>query len=575
MLIVNNNMRLFSCILVLPIFPAAKAETENFRKQVNEHRVFPAAQSETYTENSGIVGFVKPKDFVFQGSDSSIKNPVIHPAIQRFVESLYRFPDFKNDYKVNPENEDLYQIKTVEIQVRSTNFKLYHGVDESYEINIDDMSQVATLTAETIFGALRALETFSQLLEFGWMEDGGDEPTYLIRGIPLAIVDKPAYSFRGLLIDTGRHFLPMNLILDTLNTMSMNKMNILHWHLVDEQFFPYQMETYPEIAEKGSYHPRRIYTTDDIKLVIDEAYKLGIRVIPEVDLPGHTRVIAKSHPELMSFCPDPASIVDATKEEVYDFVENIYKDLANLFPDDMVHVGGDEVKLSCWTESEPISKWMRDHNMTDPVELYEYFETRLLRIVDTFQKTPIVWQEVFNLNLTITPSTVVDVWKGFDTATIEAAVAQNFSVILSGCWYLDHLNNDWKDYYACDPRNFTGNTDLMIGGHASMWGEHVDASNFVSRTWPRGSAAAERLWTGNVTTAQLTIKERIHQFRCRMVQQGIAAGPTGPGFCPHEVPYMKEGAGGGRGEKKRREDQNGIPIISQPQVLYDMIEQLN
>jgi hexosaminidase len=547
-------MILFSCILSLSIVAATSVQGQN--EQVREHRVFPAAQTETY--GSGTVGFVKPKELVFRGSDSSIDNPVIHPAIQRFAESLYLFPDFKEDYEVNPENEDLFQIKTVEIQIRSTNFKLYHGVDESYDIQIDNMSQVAILRAETVFGGLHALESLSQLLNFGWMEKD-DEPVYLIRGIPLSIVDEPAYSFRGLMIDTGRHFLPMNLILDTLTTMSMNKMNILHWHLVDEQFFPYQMETYPEISKKGSYHPRRIYTTDDIKLVIDEAYKLGIRVIPEVDLPGHTRVIAKSHPEFMAFCPDPASLVDATKEEVYDFVENIYKDLSNLFPDDMVHVGGDEVKLTCWEKSEPISKWMKDHNMTDPVELYEYFETRLLRIVDNFEKTPIVWQEVFNLNLTITPSTIVDVWKGFDVATIEAAAAQNFNVILSGCWYLDHLNNKWQDYYECDPRNFTGNTDLMIGGHASMWGEHVDASNFVSRTWPRASAAAERLWTGNVTTAQVNIKERIHLFRCRMVQQGIAAGPTGPGFCPHEVPYVKDRVGK---KKKRQEDQNEKPLIA-------------
>lgn len=533
-------MRLLKTVIFLPLYVQGRVRNNpGSRQQVNEHRVFPAAQQEIYTTGNSIVGLVKPKEIAFRSNDGfSVQNEIIREATMRFSKSLYRYPDFKEDYQVNPDNADLFQITIVEFQVKSNNTKLYHGVDESYEILIDDISQAATLKAETIFGALHALETFAQLLEFGWMER--EEPSYLIRGIPLKIMDAPSYPFRGLLIDTGRHFLPMNLILDTLQTMSMNKMNALHWHLVDEQFFPYKMETYPEIAEKGSYHPRRVYTTKDIKLVIDEAYKLGIRVIPEFDLPGHTRVIAKSHPELMAFCPDAGSVVDATKDEVYQFVENVYNDLSNLFPDDMVHVGGDEVKLTCWSDSEPISQWMKEHNMSEPVELYEYFETRLLRIVDRFEKTPIVWQEVFNLNLTITPETIVDVWKGFDTATIEAAVAQGFNVIMSGCWYLDHLDKRWQDLYKCDPRNFTGNTDLMIGGHASMWGEHVDASNIVSRMWPRGSAAAERLWTGDVTTAQVNIDDRIHRFRCRMVQQGIAAGPTGPGFCPHEVPYIKE-----------------------------------
>jgi hexosaminidase len=247
----------------------------------------------------------------------------------------------------------------------------------------------------------------------------------------------------------------------------------------------------------------------------------------------------------MSHCPLPSEPLDPTNPNVYDFVKTVYMDLVDLFPDDFVHVGGDEVNFDCWKKSDKISKWMKEHNMTDTVELYEYFETRLLRIVDTVGKTPIVWQEVFNLNLTIPENAIVDVWKGFDKKTIEQATNQSFHVILSGCWYLDHLNTNWETFYECYPRDFNGTTELMIGGHASMWGEHVDASNFISRTWPRASAAAERLWTGDVSMgAATTIKERIHKFRCRMVQQGFAAGPTGPGFCPHEVPYQQDDPGG-------------------------------
>jgi hexosaminidase len=109
---------------------------------------------------------------------------------------------------------------------------------------------------------------------------------------------------------------------------------------------------------------------------------------------------------------------------------------------------------------------------------------------------------------------------------------------LSGCWYLDWLDHTWQNFYTCDPRNYTGNKDLMLGGHASMWGEHVDPSNFISRVWPRASAAAERLWTGDVSHGPAdNIAERIHKFRCHMVLQGFAAGPTAPGCCPKEVPY--------------------------------------
>ena len=243
----------------------------------------------------------------------------------------------------------------------------------------------------------------------------------------------------------------------------------------------------------------------------------------------------------MSHCPTPSQPVDPTNPDVYTFVETIYDDLKDLFVDSMVHVGGDEVNFECWTKSKTIAAWMKDHNMTEPVELYEYFETRLLQIVNKKNRSPIVWQEVFNLNLTISNDTIVDVWKGFDQKTMEQAMNQSYRVILSGCWYLDHLGDTWETYYKCDPNNFTStNPDLMIGGHASMWGEHVDASNFMSRVWPRASSMAERLWTGDVSTAKKNVNDRIHNFRCHMVQQGVAAGPIGPGFCPHEVPYLGE-----------------------------------
>jgi hexosaminidase len=505
----------------------------------NAHRVFPAAQVEMYEAKGDILGIVKRNALSISVFGPVDVHKVTDPAIRRFQESLERLPDFKEEYEGPPDGFALHDIQMVEIHVKSPDMKLYQGVEESYDIVINDTSSLATLRAPTVFGALHALETLTQLLEFGWIEAG--EPVFVIRGIPLVIADQPSFEFRGLMIDTGRHYLPINLILANLDAMAMNKMNVLHWHLVDRESFPYQTKSYPEIAEKGAYHPKRIYTTKDIQTVIDEAYLRGIRVIPEIDMPGHTNAIAKSHPELMSHCPLPSEPVDPTNPDIYGFVETIYKDLKDLFPDEYVHVGGDEVNFDCWAKSKKISKWMKQHNMTDTVDLYEYFETRLLRIVDKLDKTPIVWQEVFNLNLTIPKNTIVDVWKGFDRETVEQATNQSFRVILSGCWYLDHLNQNWKDFYDCNPKDFNGTVELMLGGHASIWGESVDASNFMSRVWPRASATAERLWTGDVSNgAEKTIFERIRQFRCRMVQRGFAAGPTEPGSCPHEVPYLHD-----------------------------------
>jgi hexosaminidase len=526
------------------------------------HRLFPAAQLELYTSTNPMIGSVSARNLSLTTSGLASVDKILQPAIARLKHSLTRLPDFHDEYAVNPLNLTLHVIDKVEILVQSADTKLYHGVKEDYELSIPDDLSAAVLKASTVFGALHGLESLGQLLEFGWMSpsmpgagSGDGDATFLIRDIPLFISDLPSYPFRGLMIDTARHYLPLQLILDNLDAMAMNKLNVLHWHISDSQSFPYASKSYPELAEKGAFHPKRIYTVEDVERVIHESYLRGIRVIPEIDMPGHTNAIAKSHPEVMAQCPNPAEPMNPTVPETFEFVKTIYKDLNDLFPDDFVHVGGDEVELfeKCWLDSTNISQWMKQHKMNKTVELYEYFETRLLKIVSSLGKTPIVWQEVFNLNLTVPKNTIVDVWKGFDKYTIQNATLQNYRTILSGCWYLDHLGDTWKTFYLCDPRNFTGsNKDLMIGGHASMWGESVDASNFISRVWPRASAVAERLWTGDVSKgASATIDDRINNFRCRMVLQGFAAGPTRPGFCPAEVRYEQRGCGNTHAERKQ------------------------
>jgi hexosaminidase len=526
------------------------------------HKIFPAAQLEVYNHQDRplqVLGTITSSRLSFETvlipSSSSSSNrhdkaaidEVLQPAIQRFQKSLTRYPDFADDYPVNPTHATLHTLTGVKIHIKSSNTRLYHGVSEDYDLTIPDDDSTIVLKATTVFGAMHGLETLGQLLEFGWLSSlpsslftASPSATFCIHDIPLYISDAPSFPYRGLMIDTARHYLPLNLILDNLNAMAMNKLNVLHWHLSDSQSFSFATKSYPELAEKGAYHPKRIYTVENVKNVIHQAYLRGIRVIPEIDMPGHTAAIAKSHPEVMAQCPNSGEPMNPTVPETYEFVETIYQDLKDAFDDEFVHVGGDEVWMSekCWLNDTRIAKWMKNHHMNETVQLYGYFETNLLKTVAKLQKTPIVWQEVFTLNLTITPNTIVDVWKGFDVYTIQNATNQNYRVILSGCWYLDWLDHTWQNFYTCDPRNYTGNKDLMLGGHASMWGEHVDPSNFISRVWPRASAAAERLWTGDVSHGPAdNIAERIHKFRCHMVLQGFAAGPTAPGCCPKEVPY--------------------------------------
>lgn len=263
------------------------------------HRIFPAAQEETYNnDDEGVLGTVCLKHLSILSFGPNGIEKVVDPAIHRFQKSLLRFPDFKDDYQENPSNATLYGIDTLEIHVSSPNLDLFQGVDEGYSLLIKDYTSSAILRAKTVFGAVHGLETMGQLLNFGWISNTG-VPVFVIHGIPLYIKDEPSFEYRGLLIDTSRHYLPLNLILANLDAMSMNKMNVLHWHLTDSQSFPFKTNNIPEVADKGAFHPKMVYTTSDIENIVTEAYLRGIRVIPEIDMPGHTQAIAKSHPELM------------------------------------------------------------------------------------------------------------------------------------------------------------------------------------------------------------------------------------------------------------------------------------
>jgi hexosaminidase len=473
---------------------------------------------------------------------------ILQGAAKR-ISDWFRLPDAFIDYPVNPSRNELISLRQLRVLVESNCTELIHGVDESYVLTIPTNSDV-TLQSKTVFGALRGLETFAQLIEYGWIEDNTGQVIFTLMS-PQYIDDAPSYPYRGLLIDTARHYLPMELLLTNLDAMAMNKLNVLHWHMTDSQSWPYQSQQYPELSDHGAFRSDLVYTAENIQHLVREAYYRGIRVIPEFDLPGHSAAVAKSHPEWMSHCPprdyyDSPPILDPTNSDVHHFIEDLYDEILTLFSTaDMIHVGGDEVPLECWKNDPAIQKWMIIHNVTDEIALFELFEEALLTIVETRQA--IVWQEVFDLGINISQNTIVDVWKGDqDVDSMFRATAAGHGVVLSSCWYLDHLDDDWYQYYQCDPRdklNATITTDaqyqLVLGGHASMWGEQVDSSNFMSRVWPRASSMAERLWSGSTASDDTTIRDRMASFRCHMVRRGIDAGPIGPGVCDKEPRFNK------------------------------------
>ncbi|XP_073440178.1 beta-hexosaminidase subunit beta isoform X1 [Dendrobates tinctorius] len=488
--------------------------------------------------------YVHPAEFRIVHGAGSTAGPlciVLQDAFRRYYEYIFGYSRRKDGAVngIDPSSDYLSQLQVIITSEDNECFKFPHiKSDESYKLIIDDNG--AVLQASQVWGALRGLETFSQLV----YED--DTGSFIVN--KTQITDAPRFAHRGVLLDTSRHFLPLKTIILNLDAMAFNKMNVLHWHIVDDQSFPYQSIVFPELSNMGAYHPfTHIYTLTDVRLVIEYARFRGIRVIPEFDSPGHTSSWGKGQKDLLTPCykdGQPSGSfgpVNPITNETYTFIHDLFKEISLVFPDKYLHLGGDEVDFSCWKSNPDISKFMSEHGFgTDYRKLESYYIQNILDIVTKFQKGYMVWQEVFDNHDQINPDTIVEVWKGENyQEELYNVTDAGLSAILSAPWYLDYISygQDWQRYYKVEPLNFNGTTEqkqLVIGGEACLWGEFVDASNLMPRLWPRASAVAERLWSPKDVTSVGDAYSRLIEHRCRMVRRGINAEPLYVGYCDYE-----------------------------------------
>ncbi len=360
--------------------------------------------------------------------------------------------------------------------------------DESYRLTVG--SSGIDLLAPTPAGAIYGLETLLQLAE----SDGAglSVPSVEIR-------DRPRYLWRGLLLDVGRHFEPVAAVKRQLDGMAAAKLNVLHWHLSEDQGFPIESRRFPKLHEKGG--TRGFYSQAEVREIVAYAADRAIRVIPEFDMPGHSTAWFVGYPELAS-APGPYHLetrfgvfrpaFDPTRESVYRFLDSFVGEMAALFPDPYWHIGGDEVEPHDWRTSRRIRAFMARHRMKRPAELQAWFNHRLAGILAKHGRVMIGWDEIMDGDLPA--GTVVQSWRG--EKTVSQAVARGFPVIQSWGLYLDHIKPA-EEHYAVDPTpaGYTGDPGVIWGGEACMWGEQISGRTVDSRIWPRALAVAERLWS--------------------------------------------------------------------------------
>ncbi|KOB79240.1 Uncharacterized protein OBRU01_00781 [Operophtera brumata] len=375
----------------------------------------------------------------------------------------------------------------VYIYVKSSLLSLDWSTDEQYALDVqtkEDGVQVR-ISAETVYGARHALETFTQLAAAD-RPDFSDQTQCSLRLVSGAkIRDHPAYKHRGFVLDSSRHFIPMKDIKRTIDGMAATKMNVFHWHVTDSHSFPLESTRVPQFTRYGAYSPSEIYSTEEVRELVKYAQIRGVRMVIEIDSPAHAGngwQWGKLNPA------NPA---------VYRVLKDLYRDIAELLPKPaLLHVGGDEVFFPCWNSSEEITNYMEGKG----------FDTST---TDGFIK---LWGEFHEKSLQLWDGEAVSVPKDI--------------------WYLDHgfwgmtTYSNWRKMYA----HLLPKENGMLGGEVAMWSEYVDEQDLDTRVWPRAAAVAERLWSDPITSVY-TAEPRLQRMRGRLINRGLRPDAISPAWC--------------------------------------------
>jgi hexosaminidase len=453
-------------------------------------------------------------DSSFSAALTGYSEPRLDRSVERFLRQLARQTALPIALKATkgPKASLLIQTEHASKEVQEV------GEDESYVLEINATG--AKLTAPTPLGTMHGLQTFLQLVDVS--PDGFAAPSVTIQ-------DKPRFPWRGLMIDSARHFIPVDIIKRNLDGMEAVKMNVFHWHLSENQGFRIESKKFPKLHELGS--DSLYYTQDEVRDLIAYARDRGIRVVPEFDMPGHSTAWFVGHPELASGKGpyeierrwgifDPA--MDPTSEKVYKLLDELIGEMAKIFPDHFFHIGGDEVNGKEWDANPKIQAFKKEHDLKNNDALQAYFSGRVQKLVVKHGKIVVGWDEV--LVPGVPKDIVIQSWRG--QASLAQAAKQGYRSILSNGYYLD-LGWPAARHYAVDPMSGDAanlspeEKQRVLGGESCMWAEYVNGENVDSRIWPRNAAIAERFWSPQEVRDPASMYARLDFISARLDWLGL------------------------------------------------------
>ena len=452
----------------------------------------------------------------FNPKTSIIPMPSMMVQKKEFFEA--KFLNLKNDFKIREfvffkkQLENYFPEKT--IFSKSTNYK-------NFEIKIDDTIDEKSSNYELSIGqeyivlkggkkgVFYGLQTLFQLIALN-----NDSISSSIKLPCLEIKDKNSFEHRGFLMDCCRHFFSVKTIKKYIDLLSLYKMNVLHWHLTEDQGWRIEIDKYPKLNTIGSWREDStgkyggFYTKKEIIEIVKYAKERYIEVIPEIELPGHSQAAIASYPILS--CESKQiqvanswgvfkDIYCAGSDSVFIFLEDVFQEITELFPSNRIHIGGDEAPKFRWENCEKCQKRMAQENLKDEHELQSYFIERIAKVLEKKNKSIIGWDEIIESK--INSNVTIQSWRGF-SGGIQAAKEGKKTIMspTSHCYFDYDINSiDLEKVYNFNPipsELDSLESELIIGGECNLWSERIPSEKELDRkTFPRLLAISEVLWT--------------------------------------------------------------------------------
>lgn len=394
------------------------------------------------------------------------------------------------------------------------------------------------------------------------------------------ITDYPRFGWRGLMFDVSRHFFTKEDVEKYIDQMVRYKYNLLHMHLTDDEGWRIEIKGLPKLTEVGAYNAKKVgyfgtfappakdeprtyggfYTQEDIKAIVQYAKERFVNILPEIDVPGHSLAAVVSYPDLSctpgadtlhvrsgeeimdwSHGAPPIALVDNTlcpaNEKVYEFLDKVLTQVAQLFPFEYIHMGGDECPKNFWEKSDAIKELMQKEGLKTMEEVQSYFEKRLEKIVESKGKKFMGWDEILEGGLA--PNAVVMSWRGI-AGGIEAA-KQGHDVVMSPTTfaYIDYMQGDpaieprvyatlrLNKAYQFEPVPDGVDAKYIKGGQANLWTEQVyNMRHAEYMTWPRAFAIAESVWSPKESKNWNNFVSRVENHFARFDEAQVKYAPS-------------------------------------------------